>query len=375
MILPSDWFIMTIDFSIRMHCFCPNFFSTAAEQTDAGSCYTDTARQQGLSRQSRTALCYAVKMKPQTNRSHLHHGNTGNRANQTSKRQQKMNNTHSNVKAGGKSGAYADSSRATSTGRGPQHGAQPQLMANLAVPPPMFPSAGILSQGGAILSMPDTYGMGAMQGSVVLGNNDLFAQMSGVQNSLSVTPQNPFQHMGMPPHLSVPPPFREGSNQRGSSSVNSTDLNATERAKQNRDRNREHARSTRLRKKAYVAKLKDLVEGLHSQRTEDMRQRRIAIQHLSEIQSVRRNVIRTFLKYFCCHEQSERKWSTLIEDTCWMKEPVTPYRSFRRTEIEKVGYIMDTLGVVLVSLYSYLTQFLHCALNRTAMCLRDLTLS
>jgi hypothetical protein len=108
------------------------------------------------------------------------------------------------------------------------------------------------------------------------------------------------------------------------------------RAKQNRDRNREHARTTRLRKKAYVTKLKDLVENLHSQRTEDMRQRRVAIQHLSEVQGVRRQVVRTFLQYFCQAEADERQWEKLIEEKFWLKEPVTPYRSFRRAEIEKV---------------------------------------
>ena len=38
-----------------------------------------------------------------------------------------------------------------------------------------------------------------------------------------------------------------------------TDLTQEEKIKMNRDRNREHARSTRLRKKAYVNKLKELV--------------------------------------------------------------------------------------------------------------------
>ncbi|CAM9703175.1 unnamed protein product, partial [Phaeothamnion confervicola] len=39
-------------------------------------------------------------------------------------------------------------------------------------------------------------------------------------------------------------------------------LTKEERAKQNRDRNREHARNTRLRKKAYVEELKKQVEEL-----------------------------------------------------------------------------------------------------------------
>jgi len=113
-------------------------------------------------------------------------------------------------------------------------------------------------------------------------------------------------------------------------------LTPAQRAKQNRDRNREHARSTRMRKKAYVQKLKDLVEGLHAERAEQVRARRVAVQHLAEQQQVRRSVVRRFLQYHCNFERAPRQWKTLLEDDFWLKQPVTPYRAFRRAEIEKV---------------------------------------
>ena len=114
------------------------------------------------------------------------------------------------------------------------------------------------------------------------------------------------------------------------------DLTSEERAQQNRDRNREHARSTRLRKKAYVSKLKELVDGLHRERTEEVRQRRVAIQHLAETQDVRRAVVNSFLRFHASYETDIRKWTTLLEDGFWFKHPVTPYRCFRRSEIENV---------------------------------------
>ena len=113
-----------------------------------------------------------------------------------------------------------------------------------------------------------------------------------------------------------------------------------DKAKQNRDRNREHARSTRLRKKAYVQKLKELVEGLHAERSEEMRKRRVAVQHLADKQSVRRAVVRSFLRFHSSYETDPRKWMTLLEDNFWFKQPVTPYRSFRRVEIEQVCLMM-----------------------------------
>lgn len=43
------------------------------------------------------------------------------------------------------------------------------------------------------------------------------------------------------------------------------DMTAEEKARANRDRNREHAKKTRLRKKAYLEQLKNTVENLQSE--------------------------------------------------------------------------------------------------------------
>jgi hypothetical protein len=124
-----------------------------------------------------------------------------------------------------------------------------------------------------------------------------------------------------------------------------SEMTSEEKAKANRDRNREHARSTRLRKKAYVQKLKELVEGLHAERTEEVRKRRVAVQHLAEKQNVRRAVVRSFLRFHSNFEGDPRKWMTILEDNFWLKQPVTPYRSFRRVEIEQVR-VLFVLAVI-----------------------------
>ena len=133
------------------------------------------------------------------------------------------------------------------------------------------------------------------------------------------------------------------------STLNYGDDPSTEQKKQSsRDRNREHARCTRLRKKAYVDKLKELVDGLHAERNEDARKRRAAVQRLAEVQELRRKVVNTFLEYHCSFESDYNKWKLIVEtggkkndddaeeEAFWMKQPVTPYRSFRRCEIQKV---------------------------------------
>jgi hypothetical protein len=114
------------------------------------------------------------------------------------------------------------------------------------------------------------------------------------------------------------------------------DLTPEEKKKLNRDRNRQHARSTRLRKKAYTNKLKELVNALHVERSDVIKTRRVAVQHLAEVQSVRRSVITQFLKFHSGHETDTKKWNTILEQDFFLKQPVSPYRSFPRSEIEQV---------------------------------------
>ena len=68
--------------------------------------------------------------------------------------------------------------------------------------------------------------------------------------------------------------------------TNNAAMTAQQKAQSSREKNREHARCTRLRKKAYVNKLKELVDGLHAERSEDTRKRRLAVQALASVQEV-----------------------------------------------------------------------------------------
>ena len=69
-------------------------------------------------------------------------------------------------------------------------------------------------------------------------------------------------------------------------------MSSEEKAKANRDRNREHARNTRLRKKAYVAKLTQLVSDLSTQTEAQARERALQVTREREQTTVRRNVLR-----------------------------------------------------------------------------------
>jgi len=103
-------------------------------------------------------------------------------------------------------------------------------------------------------------------------------------------------------------------------------LTADERARQNRDRNREHARNTRLRKKAYVEELKRTLIKLVEQRDADEFEKRRSAQREVEQREVRFRVIEEFLKLRGRNEVDFSRWSAILDDEFVFTLPVTDYR-------------------------------------------------
>jgi hypothetical protein len=103
-------------------------------------------------------------------------------------------------------------------------------------------------------------------------------------------------------------------------------LTPDERARQNRDRNREHARNTRLRKKAYVEELKRTLTELVSQRDAAELEKRHSAQRELEQREVRFRVMEEFLKLRGRNERSFARWAAILEDNFSFVLPVTDYR-------------------------------------------------
>ena len=103
-------------------------------------------------------------------------------------------------------------------------------------------------------------------------------------------------------------------------------LSQEERAKQNRDRNREHARNTRLRKKAYVEELKRTLTELVSQRDAAEVERRHEAQRNREQREVRFRVMEEFLKLRGRNEPNAVRWVAILEDGFTFALPRTPFR-------------------------------------------------
>jgi PAS domain-containing protein len=110
-------------------------------------------------------------------------------------------------------------------------------------------------------------------------------------------------------------------------------LNADERAQQSRDRNREHAKNTRLRKKAYVYKLKELVDHMvHTKDLELDESKAIAV-NLQTQQSLKRSAAVNFLNYRANNVRSKSKWAEVASEDITVLLPITPYRYFPKSEI------------------------------------------
>jgi hypothetical protein len=109
-------------------------------------------------------------------------------------------------------------------------------------------------------------------------------------------------------------------------------LTQDERARQNRDRNREHARNTRLRKKAYVEELKKTLTELVAQRDAAELEQRQSAQRELEQREVRFRVIEEFLKLRGRNETNFARWAAILEDGFTFNVPTTDYRKLAQGE-------------------------------------------
>jgi len=105
-----------------------------------------------------------------------------------------------------------------------------------------------------------------------------------------------------------------------------SNLTPDERARQNRDRNREHARNTRLRKKAYVEELKATLSSLVSQRDAAELEKRHTSQRELEQREVRFRVLEEFLKLRGRNEANVARWKAILDSTFTLTLPVVNFR-------------------------------------------------
>lgn len=128
--------------------------------------------------------------------------------------------------------------------------------------------------------------------------------------------------------------------------LDTSNMTPQEKAKANRDRNREHARNTRLRKKAYLEKLKSTVDELCRERDTLVSERAGAANLLVEMHNTRTEVLMSFFALRTTNEKRRKLWASIIDESCFAcVMPVTPYQSFPASEVQVSKCLRTVLGI------------------------------
>jgi len=128
--------------------------------------------------------------------------------------------------------------------------------------------------------------------------------------------------------------------------IDTSNMTPAEKAKANRDRNREHARNTRLRKKAYLEKLKSTVDELCRERDTLVSERAGAANILVDMHNTRTEVLMSFFALRSANEKRRELWASILDESCFACVlPVTPYRSFPASEVQVSKCQRTVLGI------------------------------
>ncbi len=131
-----------------------------------------------------------------------------------------------------------------------------------------------------------------------------------------------------------------------SEAIDISNMTPEERQKANRDRNREHARNTRLRKKAYLETLKSTVNDLCQERDTLVTERAGAASILVEMNNTRTEVLMSFFALRSANEKRRPLWASILDESSFnCVLPVTPYRSFPASEVQVSKCQRTILGI------------------------------
>ena len=100
-----------------------------------------------------------------------------------------------------------------------------------------------------------------------------------------------------------------------------------------KDKNREHARNTRSRKKLYIETLKQAFAELSAERKQIEKKKLDTAAQLEQRSVARKQALRTMFFYRATGELSREKWEAILEPEFKLLLPVTPYRSFPPEEV------------------------------------------
>ncbi|CAM9212181.1 unnamed protein product, partial [Sphacelaria rigidula] len=144
-----------------------------------------------------------------------------------------------------------------------------------------------------------------------------------------------------------------GSVKGGASSSGECGTAEAEKAKASRDRNREHARNTRMRKKQYIENLKLQIGEMLQAKARDERDALMDSSRQSAARIAQRQTVLNMFYLRTTEDLSRQSWASVLDTDFTCVTPVTPYRSFLPSEVRNFrrvikgidGMIQDTASL------------------------------
>mmetsp|Transcript_15141 Transcript_15141/g.19959 ORF Transcript_15141/g.19959 Transcript_15141/m.19959 type:complete len:562 (+) Transcript_15141:51-1736(+) len=128
--------------------------------------------------------------------------------------------------------------------------------------------------------------------------------------------------------------------------VRKQDRTPEEKIQSKRERNRQHARNTRVRKKAYIENLKRTVDSLLKAKVSQEAEQKLEADCRAHRKMQRYKVLTCFMNYRVTGVVDPNKWNAILEPGFICVLPVTPYRSYPKTEIQaNRRTIIGTIGM------------------------------
>jgi len=130
-------------------------------------------------------------------------------------------------------------------------------------------------------------------------------------------------------------------------------VSVEEKEMYSKDRNREHARNTRLRKKIYIDKLKLLVQDLTSRKEREENEQKILDSRLAQQKAIMQKVLGALIQLRIKFERNRQEWAKILDDNFMFTTPITPYQSFNRAEIMTNSRVMFGIDSIIKDTASF----------------------
>ena len=139
----------------------------------------------------------------------------------------------------------------------------------------------------------------------------------------------------------------DGSSKKKGSNTSSKEVNMGVMDSKAKEKNRYHAKNTRMRKKNYIDSMRDQVISLSGAYEDSLIERKRITSALAEKFASQKNCLMTFFRLRASGERNQHMWNDILDSNAVITLPITPYRSFPPHQvINNQRYILGVDAVI-----------------------------